>query len=217
MMRTSIMLDRIESKIFLFLFFSDACPSESKSRISSITVAGAITYLATAFTCESDDSCFWNPFFFSIAFSQFENPFFVNAGAALDEASIPLWSAFKQIWQQAASLLSSLKPCCLKWSFCWILTAEGLWNFSAGMNNLIRLQRLDLDGWVVSLSFFFFSSGLLFGSDCLFDYIRLVHRFTHDKSVLPTIKVFPTCFRHLKQDLNSTLKFLSTCWRSSPQ
>ena len=99
------MLDRIESKIFQFLFFSDAC-SDNKSRISSIT-AGAMTYLATAFTCESDDSCFWNPFFFCIAFSQLENPFSVNAGAALDEASIPLWSAFKQVWQQAASLLSS--------------------------------------------------------------------------------------------------------------
>ena len=34
--------------------------------------------------------------------------------------------------------------------------------------------------------------------------MSLVHGFTHDK-------VFPTCFRHLKQDLNSKLKFLSTC------
>ena len=57
--------------------------------------------------CESDDSGFWNAFFFSIAFFQLENPFFVNAGSALDEVSIPLWSAFKQVWQQAASLLSS--------------------------------------------------------------------------------------------------------------
>ena len=34
-----------------------------------------MTYLATASICESDDSCFWNPFFFSIAFFQLENPF----------------------------------------------------------------------------------------------------------------------------------------------
>ena len=47
--------------------------------------------------------------------------------------------------------LKSFKPHCLKWSLCWILiTPEGLWNFSAGMDYLIRLQRLDLEGWVVS-------------------------------------------------------------------
>ena len=57
--------------------------------------------------CESDDSCFWNAFFFSIAFFQLENQFFVNAGSALDEVSTALWSALKQVWQQAASLLSS--------------------------------------------------------------------------------------------------------------
>ena len=41
------MLDRIESKIFLFLLFSNASRSDSKSPISLITVAGAVTYLAT--------------------------------------------------------------------------------------------------------------------------------------------------------------------------
>ena len=46
--------------------------------------------------------------------------------------------------------LKSFKLCCLKWSFCFILTSEGLCNFSAGMDYLIRLQRLDLEGWVVS-------------------------------------------------------------------
>ena len=49
--------------------------------------------------------------------------------------------------------LKSFKPCCLKWSFCWILTPEGLWNFSVSLDYLIRLQRLDLEGWFVSLSF----------------------------------------------------------------
>ena len=34
--------------------------------------------------------------------------------------------------------------------------------------------------------------------------LSLVDGFTHDKSV-------PTCFRHFKQDLNSKLKFLSSC------
>ena len=78
------MLDRIQCKIFLFLFFSDVCRSDSKSPISPMTFAGAVTSLATASICESDDSCFWNPFFFFIAFFQLENPFFVNAGSALD-------------------------------------------------------------------------------------------------------------------------------------
>ena len=55
------MLDRIESKIFQFLLFSNACRSDSKSPISPITVAGAVTYLATASISESDDSGFWNP------------------------------------------------------------------------------------------------------------------------------------------------------------
>ena len=36
---------------------------------------------------------------------QLENQFFVKAGSVLDEVSIPLWSVFKQVWQQAASLL----------------------------------------------------------------------------------------------------------------
>ena len=35
--------------------------------------------------CESDDSYFWNALFFSIAFFQLENTFFVNTGFALDE------------------------------------------------------------------------------------------------------------------------------------
>ena len=59
------------------------------------------------YTSESDDSCFRSPFFFSTAFFQLQNPFFVKARSTLDEVSIPLWSAFKQVWQQAASLLSS--------------------------------------------------------------------------------------------------------------
>ena len=36
------MLDRIESKTLLFLLFSNACCSDSKSPISPITVAGAV-------------------------------------------------------------------------------------------------------------------------------------------------------------------------------
>ena len=47
---------------------------------------------------------------------------------------------------------------------------------------------------------------LLFGL-----FLRLHQALCHQCMVLPTIKVFPTCFRHLKQDLNSKLKFLSTC------
>ena len=37
------MLDRIGSKIFLFLLFSNACRSDSKSPISTITVEDAVT------------------------------------------------------------------------------------------------------------------------------------------------------------------------------
>ena len=94
--------------------------------------------------------------------------------------------------------LKSFQPCCLKWSFCWILTPEGLWNSSAGMEYLIRLQRLDLESWVVSLSFqvfqlllsmapnhFNFRVVLWFG---LFlrphQALSQMHDFTHDKSVL---------------------------------
>ena len=51
-----------------------------------------------------------------------------------------------------------------------------------------------------------FISGLIFDSDCFFDYTRLcvslVHGFTHGKSV-PYL-----FFRHLKQDLNSKCEIL---------
>ena len=138
-----------------------------------------------------DDSCCWNPFFFSIAFFQLENPFFVDAGSALNEVSIGLWSAFNQVWQQAAFPLSS-------WRNHLNRSNYGVWNdlflgfllpkifehFSAGMDSLIRLQRLDLEGWVVALSFpvcplllwmasNLFQFRLFFGSDCFFDYTRL--------------------------------------------
>ena len=119
----------------------------------------------------------------------------------------------------------SFKPCCLKWSFCWTPTPEGLWDSSAGMDYLIRLQRLDQEGWVVSLSFpvwklllsmvpnhFHFRLALWFGLS-----LWLHQALCYKCMVLPTIKVFPTCFRHLKQDLNCRLKFLPTCWRNSPQ
>ena len=123
------------------------------------------------------------------SFFQLENPFCVNAGSALDEFSIPLWSAFRQVWQQTASLLSSWcnhlnrQTMLFEMIFWWILTPEGLWNFSAGMDYLIRLLRLDLEGGVVALSFpvcqlslwmapnhFHFRVVLLF---LFFDYTRL--------------------------------------------
>ena len=50
--------------------------SGASSKNNLITVAGAVTYLAIASIGESDDSCFWNAFFFSIAFFQLQNPFF---------------------------------------------------------------------------------------------------------------------------------------------
>ena len=93
--------------------------------------------------------------------------------------------------------LKSFKPCCLKWSFCWILTPEGLWNFTAGLDNLIRWQRLDLESWVVSSSFpvsrlllwmasnhFHFRDDLWFGL-LLRPHQALchMHGLTHNKSV----------------------------------
>ena len=41
-----------------FMLLSNACRSDSKSPISPITVAGAVTYLATASIWETDGSCF---------------------------------------------------------------------------------------------------------------------------------------------------------------
>ena len=95
--------------------------------------------------------------------------------------------------------LKSFKPCYLKWSFCWILTPEGLWNFSAGMDYLIRLQRLYLEGWVVPLSFPVCQLLLSVDGSKSFSFqgcslvrivssttpgsVSLVHGFTHDKSV----------------------------------
>ena len=46
-------------------------------------------------------------FLFLHCIFQLENQFSVKAGSALGEVSIPFQSAFKQVWQQAASLLSS--------------------------------------------------------------------------------------------------------------
>ena len=141
------------------------------------------------------------------SFLSIENSVFVKAGSALDEDSIPLWNAFKQVWQQAASLLSSWcshlncsnHAVWNEWSFCWILTPEGLSNFSAGLDYLIRLQKLDLEGWVVPLLFpvcqlllwmapnhFDFQVVLWFGLFLRLHQARpvsLVRSLTHDKSV----------------------------------
>ena len=90
--------------------------------------------------------------------------------------------------------LKSFKLCCLKWSFSWILAPEDLWCFSPGMDYLLRLQRLDLEGWVVSLSYPVCPLSLWMAPNrCHFRivlwfglFLRLhqtVHGFTHDKSV----------------------------------
>ena len=88
--------------------------------------------------------------------------------------------------------LKSFKPCSLKWSFCWILTPEGLWKFLAGLDYLIRLQRLDLEDWFVSLSFPVCQL-LLWMTPNHFHFrvvlsttpgsVSLVNDLTHDKSV----------------------------------
>ena len=72
------MLDRIVSKTFLFLLFSNACRSDSKSPISPITVAGAVI---RAFEIIS---------FSLLHFSSEKIHFSLKAGSGLDEISIPL-------------------------------------------------------------------------------------------------------------------------------
>ena len=49
--------------------------------------------------------CAFEIFSFFHCIFQLENQFFVKAGSVLGEVSIPLWSVFKQVWQQATSLL----------------------------------------------------------------------------------------------------------------
>ena len=129
--------------------------------------------------CESDDSCVWNAFFFSIAFFQLENPFCVNSGSALDEVSFPLWSAFKP-WQQAASLLSSWCNHLNRWNhvvwndlFVGFLLPKAfeifrlVWTIWYVYKDLI--WRTELCGWLQII----FISGLFFGSGCFFDYTRI--------------------------------------------
>ena len=138
-------------------------------------------------------------FSISIPFFHLENPFFINAGPALDAVSILKCFQASMATSRISSLvmmqpLKSFKPCCLKWSFCWILTPEGLWNFSAGMDYLIRLQRPALlclchvqfasycCGWLESFS----SPGcslVRIVSSITPGSVSLVYGVTHDKSV----------------------------------
>jgi len=123
-------------------------------------------------------------------FFQLENLFFVNAGSALDEVSIPLWRAFKQVWQQAASLLSS-------WCNHLNRSNHDVWNdlFVAFLfPKVFEIFRLVWTIWYVYKDLIcraelclcrfqfanygcgrlqiIFISELLFGSDCFFDYTR---------------------------------------------
>ena len=99
--------------------------------------------------CESDDSSFWNAFLFSIAFFQLENPFFRKRWVCIRWSQHSTLKCFQA--SMATSRISTLvmiqplksfKPCCS-------YSRSSL----PGMDYLIRLQRLDLEGWVVSLSF----------------------------------------------------------------
>jgi len=156
------------------------------------------------YASESDDSCFWSPFFFSTAFFQLQNPFYVKARSALDEVSIPLWSAFKQVWQQAASLLSSwcnhlnrsnhavsndlfvrsLLPKVfeilqLLWTI-WYVYKALMWR--AGL----CLYRFQFTGYCCLWLHIIYISGSFCDSDCFMTTpgsVSLVHGFTHNKSV----------------------------------
>ena len=65
---------------------------ETFHRLESAQCAFLRTKTLVFAICESDDSCFWNAFFFSIALFQLENQFFVNAGSALEVH--PVWNDF---------------------------------------------------------------------------------------------------------------------------
>ena len=120
-----------------------------------------------------------------------ENPFFVNAGSALHKVSNSLWSAFKQVWQQAASLLSSwcnhlkrsnhavwndlfvvfLLPKVfeifrLVWTS-WYVYKALIWRAE------LRLCRFQFASYCCGWLQIIFISGLLFGSGCFVDVSRL--------------------------------------------
>ena len=127
-----------------------------------------------------------NPFFFSIAFFQLENPFFVKAGSTLDEAGFQSSMATSHISSLVMMQpLKSFKPCRLKRTFCWILTPEGHWKFSAGMDYLILKQRLgglscvfvvsSLPAIVIESSKSFSFPGCSLILIVFFDYSRLCH------------------------------------------
>ena len=170
-----------------------ACRSDSKPPISPITVAGAVTYLATASIIMRIRrlTLLKSLLFLHCIFPVRKSFFFCKRWVCIRWS----WhSALTKCFQvsMATSCISSLvmmqplksfKPCCLKWSFCWILTPESLWNFLAGLDYLIRLQRLDLESWVVSLSFSVcqlmlwvapnhFHFRVVLDSGCFFDYMH---------------------------------------------
>ena len=79
------------SKIVIFLLFSNACRSDSKSPTSPITVAGAVTYLATASICmRIRRLVLLKSFLFLHRIFPVRKSIFVKAGSALEEVGIPL-------------------------------------------------------------------------------------------------------------------------------
>ena len=124
--------------------------------------------------------------------------------------------------------LKSFKQCCLRWSFCWILTPEGFWKISAGLDYLIRLQRLDLEGWVLSLSFPVCQLLLWLNGFKSFSFlgcsltrvvsstapgsVSLVHGLLHDKCV-PYLFSTPQS----RSQQQTEILIGSTLWRNSPQ
>ena len=185
-----------------------ACRSDCKPPISPITVAGGVTYLATAsIIMPVRRLTLLKSLLFLQCIFPVRKSFFCKRWVCIRWS----WhSALTKCFQvsMATSCISSLvmmqplksfKPCCLEWSFCWILTPEAFWNFLAALDYLIRLQRLDLESWVVSLSFpvckliccgwlqIIFISGLFLirvVSLTTPSSVSLVQGFTHDNSVL---------------------------------
>ena len=181
------MLDRIESKTFLFLLFSNACRSDSKSPISPITRLLRVPWfvLLKSFL------------FLYCIFPVRKSIFSLKAGSGLDETSIPLWSAFKQLWERAASLLSS--GCnhlnrSTKRSFQTMMfemiffvgfllpqvskILRLLWTIWDVYKDLIWRTALCVCGFKFAIYCcrwlqIIFISGLFFDSDCFFDYTRL--------------------------------------------
>ena len=134
-----------------------SCRSASEAPLTKepITVAGAVTYLATASLYESHHSCFWNSFFFFWVFLHYMKLAFHPEMLSSKFGNKPhLFSRHDATWNK------SFKPCCLKWySFFLFLLPK-----------VLEIFRLVWTMWYVYKDLIWWAELCLC---CLFDYTRL--------------------------------------------